>query len=81
MDKVNISIFKAECIALLKKLQKKGSKPLVVNSRGEPFAVIDPLKNEKPRRVLGGEKGGIVTTGDFSGEDLSDEQKTDYSII
>jgi hypothetical protein len=73
MNTVNISTFKAGCIALLKKLQKKGSEPLLVTSRGEPIAIIYPFKTEKPKRVLGGQKESIVMKGDFSGEDLSDE--------
>jgi antitoxin (DNA-binding transcriptional repressor) of toxin-antitoxin stability system len=73
MDTVNISTFKAGCIALLKKLQRKGTKPLVVTSRGEPIAIIYPYTKEKPRRILGGQADSFIVKEDFSGADLSGE--------
>jgi len=73
MDTVNISTFKAGCIALLKKLQRKGSKPLIVTSRGEPIAVIYPFTKERPRRVLGGQERSLIVKEDFSGTDYSND--------
>lgn len=73
MDTVNISTFKASCIALLKKLRRKGSKPLVVTLRGEPIAVIYPYTKDEPRRILGGQEGSFIVPSDFSGGDSSGE--------
>jgi antitoxin (DNA-binding transcriptional repressor) of toxin-antitoxin stability system len=51
---------------MLKKLKRKGSKPLIVTSRGEPIAVIYPFTKEKLRRVLGGQERSMIVDEDFS---------------
>ncbi len=47
METVAISKFKAECLALLKRVRSTGQ-PLLVTKRGEPVAQIVPPPREIP---------------------------------
>ena len=53
--------FKAECLALLDRVQQTGE-PLVVTKRGRPVAEVVPIRG--PRRSL---KGSVKVKGDIVG--------------
>ena len=62
METVNISTFKATCLALLKKVKQTGE-PLLVTLRGEPIAqIMPPDLIREQRSWLGSarETGSIV---------------------
>jgi prevent-host-death family protein len=53
METVNVSTFKATCLALLEKVKKTGQ-PILILKKGKPLAeVIPPPPPEKPESWLG----------------------------
>ena len=52
--------FKAECLALLDRVQQTGE-PLIVTKRGVPVARVVPVTESKPRSLL----GSVQTIGDL----------------
>lgn len=56
MKQVRITKFKAECIALLKHVQRSGE-PLMITLRGEPLVTVHSAYAEAKRKLLGGQKG------------------------
>jgi prevent-host-death family protein len=59
-----VSEFKANCIGLLKQVQKT-KKPLVVTLRGKPLARVEPIVQPKKRVRLGALKGWMEIKGDI----------------
>lgn len=51
--------FKARCLTLLDEVQTTGE-PLTVTKRGKPVAVINPAREEQPRKSL---FGSLATPG------------------
>ena len=65
MQKIEISKFKANCHALLKRVHET-RKPILVTRDGEPIAQIVPPPAVKPRkRVLGAMAGTARIVGDI----------------
>lgn len=73
MESVKISVFKASCIGMLKKLGRKNSQPFIVTSRGEPIAVIYPYLAAPIERKLGGQQGSLQILGDIVNLDFSSD--------
>ena len=78
MEKVNISTFKATCLALLDKV-KRTRKPLLVLRRGEPVAqVIPPPLPKKPKTWL----GSFRSTGKIVGDIVSPVlEEDDWEVL
>lgn len=78
MEKVNISTFKATCLALLDKV-KRTRKPLLVLRRGEPVAqVIPPPLPKKPKTWL----GSFRSTGKIVGDIVSPVlEENDWEVL
>lgn len=65
METIDVSTFKAACLALLKKVRITGQ-PILVIERGEPLAVVmPPPPEEKPASWLGAMAGTGGITGDI----------------
>jgi prevent-host-death family protein len=73
MHSIKISEFKAGCIGLLNKLRRRGAKPFIVTSRGEPIAVIYPYSTEEKKRRLGAQSGKVKILGDIIDSDLASD--------
>jgi prevent-host-death family protein len=66
---MQVSVFKAKCIAAVKEVQRSGT-PLVVTLRGEPLVVVGPVSRVRRLGALCGEaefRGSLVQT-DFEDE-------------
>jgi prevent-host-death family protein len=64
-DTIPISVFKARCLALLKRVQQTGH-PILVTKFGEPVAEIVPPTPVQPAAPwLGRLKGTAEITGDI----------------
>ena len=64
-DSVPISVFKAQCLALLKRVRETGT-PLVVTKFGEPVAEIVPPTPPKPAADwMGSLAGQMEIVGDI----------------
>ena len=70
---IKISEFKASCIGILKKLNRKDSGPLIVTSRNEPIAIIYPYRKAMLKRKLGCKTGSATILGDIIMTDGSSE--------
>ncbi len=67
METVNISKFKATCLALLDKVKRTGQ-PLLIVRKGEPIAqVIPPPPPKRPKSWL----GSFQSTGKIIGDIIS----------
>jgi antitoxin (DNA-binding transcriptional repressor) of toxin-antitoxin stability system len=64
MDTVNISTFKATCLARLHQVKKTG-RPLLVTRKGEPVAEIRP---PAPAAPAGAWLGSLAGTGRIVGD-------------
>lgn len=64
MDTVNISTFKATCLARLHQVKRTG-RPLLVTRKGEPVAEIRPPAPAKPRGTW---LGSLAGTGRIVGD-------------
>ena len=64
MDVVNISTFKATCLALLERVRRTGQ-PLLITRRGEPVAEVVPAT---PRRARAGWIGARRGSGRILGD-------------
>lgn len=65
METINISSFKATCLALLEKVRKTG-RPILVLKRGEPIAqILPPPAPEKSGSWLGSFRDRARITGDI----------------
>ena len=67
MDSVNISTFKATCLARLDRVKRTG-RPLLVTRKGEPIAEINP---PSPATRRGRWLGTLSTTGRIVGDIVS----------
>lgn len=64
-DEIPISVFKAQCLALLKRVRETGQ-PIVVTKFGEPVAEVVPPAPRKPAaNWLGSLAGTAEITGDI----------------
>ena len=54
--------FKAECLALLDRVDRTGE-PYVVTKRGRPVAEVVPVRTRAPRSL----RGSVTTHGDIVG--------------
>ena len=63
MESVNISTFKATCLALMEKVRRTGQ-PLLVHKRGKPIAQILPPPEPEKSSWLGKYKNVGKVTGD-----------------
>jgi prevent-host-death family protein len=62
---MQVSTFKAKCIAAVREVQRSGT-PLVVTLRGEPLVVVEPVLRTRQLGALRGEvtfRGDLVETG------------------
>ena len=73
MESVNISTFKATCLARLDKVKRTGQ-PLQVTRKGEPIAEIRPPSPSKPRASW---LGSLADTGRILGDVVSPATSTD----
>ena len=73
MDTVNISTFKATCLARLHQVKRTG-RSLLVTRKGEPIAEIRPPAPSKPRASWLGSLGG---TGCILGDVVSPAASAD----
>lgn len=78
METVNISKFKATCLALLDKVKRTGQ-PILVIRRGEPIAqVIPPPPPQKPESWL----GAFQSTGKIVGDVISPVlDESDWEVL
>lgn len=67
MDRVNISQFKATCLARLERVKRTG-RPLLVTRRGEPMAEITPPSQPKADASW---LGSLRSTGRITGDIVS----------
>ncbi len=72
VKRVIISKFKAECIALLKQVQKSGE-PLIVTLRGDPLATIHPAYAGTKKKQLGGQRGCLRIKTDLVRETSTED--------
>lgn len=70
MKTIMLSVFKANCIALLREAQKT-AEPIVVTRRGQPLARIEPLRQAAPVRRFGKQRGRMRIKGDIVHADFS----------
>ncbi|HEX4600239.1 MAG TPA: type II toxin-antitoxin system prevent-host-death family antitoxin [Gemmatimonadales bacterium] len=64
-DTIAISVFKARCLAVLKRVKETGQ-PIVVTKFGEPVAeIVPPTPPLPPEPWLGKLKGRAKITGDI----------------
>ena len=73
MDTVNISTFKATCLARLDKVKRTG-RSLLVTRKGEPIAEIRPPSPSTPRA---GWLGSLSGTGRILGDVVSPAASAD----
>ena len=73
MDTVNISTFKATCLARLDKVKRTGQ-PLLVTRKGEPVAEIRPPSPSKARAIW---LGSLSGTGRILGDVVSPAASAD----
>ncbi len=74
METVNISTFKATCLALLEKVKRTG-RPILILKRGEPIAeVVPPSLPERSESWLGSfrDEGKII--GDIISPAVNEEE-------
>jgi antitoxin (DNA-binding transcriptional repressor) of toxin-antitoxin stability system len=64
MDTINISTFKATCLARLHQVKQTG-RPLLVTRKGEPVAEIRP---PAPAPAVGSWLGALAGTGRITGD-------------
>lgn len=72
MESVNLSDFKARCLAILDRVQATGE-PLVILQRGRPVAELHPASRTHatyPQLEL---KGTVMIAGDIVGPAVPDE--------
>ena len=67
-----ISEFKARCIAVMKEVRRTRT-PLIISSRGEPIARIEPILPEPAQRCLGSLRGQMQIEADLVHGDFDDE--------
>ena len=72
MKTVNISQFKAKCIAMLKEVQTT-REPIVVTLRGKPLVEVVPSGSGEERVELGKLRGCIDIKCDLVHTDFDDE--------
>ena len=77
MDTVNISTFKATCLARLHKVKRTGQ-PLLVTRKGEPIAEIRPPSPSAPPTRWLGSLGG---TGRILGDVVSPAAPDDWEVL
>lgn len=70
MKTVIVSEFKAKCIGILKEVNQTGE-PLTVTLRGQPLAVIEPVKSKS--RTLGALRDVTNVHGDIVQTDFDKE--------
>jgi hypothetical protein len=66
---MQISTFKAKCIAAVREVHRSGT-GLVVTLRGEPLVVVEPIIQS---RKLGALRGEATLRGDLVRTDFADE--------
>lgn len=67
MDTVNISTFKATCLARLDRVKRTG-RPLLITRKGEPVAQVNPPPPAQPKASW---LGTMQTTGRIVGDIVS----------
>jgi len=76
MERVLISVFKARCIELIKRVRAT-RQPLIVTLRGQPVAKVVPFEEGGEAGVkLGSRIGNAIFKGDIVHFDFSDEWET-----
>ena len=70
MKTMQVSEFKARCLAALKEVQQT-RQPLVVTLRGKPLAVVRPTEARPPGKRLGRLKGRMTIRRDLVRVDSS----------
>ncbi len=76
MKTLLISEFKTHCIAEIGEACRTGE-PILVTRRGKPIARVEPIVEEKPVRILGGQRGAMKIEGDIVHTDFSDDWEMD----
>ncbi len=78
MEPVNISKFKATCLALLDKVKRTGQ-PLLIVPKGEPIAkVFPPPQPKRPKSWL----GSFQSTGKIFGDIVSPAlEESDWEVL
>lgn len=78
METVNISKFKATCLAILAKVKRTGQ-PVLITRKGEPIAqVIPPPLPKKPESWL----GSFHSTGKIVGDIISPVlEESDWEVL
>ena len=70
-NSINVTNFKANCIAILKGINKKRV-PLTVTSRGVPLVTIYPSE-KTPGRTFGAQPSSVQVIDDIVETDFSDD--------
>jgi len=74
METVNISLFKATCLALLEKVRRTGQ-PILVVKRGEPIAeIVPPSPRSTKTSWLGMSSGTVKIAGDILAPAADDQE-------
>lgn len=63
MKQIAAGVFKARCLALMKKVQATGE-PVIVTKRGKPLVKVVPAESEK-NNVFGFMTGKVKIVGDI----------------
>jgi len=75
---VTISVFKATCLGLLKKVRQTGE-PIVVTLRGEPVAMVVPPPEPKHDEAW---MGSLRTSGRIVGDIVSPaSEESDWEVL
>jgi prevent-host-death family protein len=64
MKTMQVSEFKARCLAALKEVQQT-RQPLLVTLRGKPLAIVQPTEARQPGKRLGRLKGRMTIRRDL----------------
>ena len=73
--KINATVFKAQCLALIDEVAETGQ-PITVTKRGKAKVQIVAVR-EKPKTLIGALKGSFEIVGDISGP-IFDESDWDW---
>lgn len=76
METMNVSRFKATCLAVLQRVKRTG-RPILITRFGEPVAELIPPSRQTPKAEwLGSMEGRALVVGDIVGPVVEDDAWT-----